>query len=1047
MAKHNLHIEFANEKGTYAINVGSTFNDEFGEKLDSASVIISKIDRKLNIKPNDEVYIFDKNNINEFDRYYLVDSVYCKEITLNHKKQYQYTIELKSLTGYLDLVQLPNRTINHSLVKGQKFIIDYIEQFVEIYAPKIKKKIDNKWKYSPLFEVGDECIEKFSVPCMDLSFSQPTLRQALTSLMLQVSCLPKIVKSKSTGNNYLSFLDLKEKPKTFTDIDKSQNYTTYSYASDSYVNTLVNMNDNVLDDDNVVITETIGFRDTNNVLLKQTENLFLNTTYPIYSVERLAIKIPVQFEVDYKIKNPFKDDVAVNNENGNIIFDTATSDFYSTHTNIVFSNDTQVYVYDRIIDDTTPVSTNWSSIFVEKRNLDNYSINANNNILVYNSEQKANRFYVLVGSVSFVYHETEDVVYTNQPMLITSEGSLFEDATFGKYYTLQEVDITPLCVEQSKRQLLNTNFYDMIGAETIEDVSKFIYGTVGYNIGDTKIEGFSSTYNFSVAWWQETRTYMENIIDIVKRQVPDEVDLDKINKKALGGLPDGVVSGASNFEYWISSIIQFTRYTFSLTYKPLNTFRLNNVKEEEQFYRIEQLDTKENAISNFNDVAIVEQQKVNRLGNEVVVKNQRTEYLSAINEINTKFDDYIVFSRTIAVGFEDYKVNYTASKNYVLQNYFTAIQTKYRAYEYISYGQSVVRKENTTIYAKIGKDYYDGDDYIYFGNKANANNEHLEHLFLSGATNLYDEKYKYKCAGNGDTFGISLYKTDLSILISENIIAFNTQTFDSVSYGVALVDSLVINNAEYLKNQLGGAPQKWYPKGESEFESLTLAILRNDGIFLEDIVAGYSVDFSSAYAKGYVLPYMETPTLDNAMYLVDNNKSEYLRAQGKTYYLDQQEVLNQTIQFTFYTDDKDIKWTEKLWKLCNFVSNEPKGEVFIYKGFEDDNFDVNKESYTTLDVSKLIKNNGEAQLTNNSLLIKWTEIDSFVDFVKFIYKEDNKYYDLLAVRRLGNSASENIYITLNDTRTDKVAYIKNGLISFNEYVVAKNTLNREVVKV
>ena len=85
-------------------------------------------------------------------------------------------------------------------------------------------------------------------------------------------------------------------------------------------------------------------------------------------------------------------------------------------------------------------------------------------------------------------------------------------------------------------------------------------------------------------------------------------------------------------------------------------------------------------------------------------------------------------------------------------------------------------------------------------------------------------------------------------------------------------------------------------------------------------------------------------------------------------------------------------------------------------------------------------------LLDGKLRINWNRIDSFLSYVKIVYKENGTYYDLLAVERTGNNESENIYITLNDTKTDKVAYSKNGLYSFNEYVVAKNTLNRGVEK-
>lgn len=1042
MAKHNLHIEFANEIGTYAINVGSVFNDEYGEKLDSASVIISKIDRKLNIKPNDEVYIFDKNNINEFERYYLIDSVYCKEITLNNNKMYQYTIELKSLTGYLDLVQLPNRTINHSLVKGQKLIIDYIEQFVELYVPKIKMKIDNKWKYSPLFDInllleenGISFVERFSVPCMDLSFSQPTLRQALTSLMLQVGCLPKIVKSKTSGINYLSCLDLRAKPKTFNDIDKSQNYTTYSYASDSYVNTLVNMNDNVLDDDNVVITETIGFRDTNNVLLKQKENLKLNTIYPIYSVEKLEIKVPIRADVKLSTKTPFGVNgyLTPNAENTGLLLFGST--FWETVESINFDTTyTKVYAYDLTQDGD--INTTYKATY----DITQATLTQDRNEIVLYADIQPTYLFVLEGRI--LRAELKDgTIIENKEVLFTSASGANE-VIIGTYYYYFDRDITQLCVERNKRNLLNTNFREMQTKYDLNEISQYLYGTVGYDIGGKVIDGFSSTYSVAEGWWNKDLTYIENMYERI--MFVDNYLTDNVSKqiKAELGLPDRVKLYATGYTAVKHENDQlFTTLLFSIYYKPLNTFRLNNIKEEDAEFRMEQLDTSENAISNFNEITKVEQQKVNRLGNEVVVKNQRTEYLSSINEINTKFDDYIVFSRTIAVGFEDYKVNYTASKNYVLQNYFTAIQTKYRAYEYISYGQSVVRKENTTVYARIGRDYYDGDDYIYFGNKTDTNNKHLEHVFLSGAVNKYDNSYLYTCAANGDDFGITLYKTDLSIMVSNNIVAFATQDFDSVSYGIAL---------QTEHEDIGGLPQTWIIKGEnSGYDKFSYVLLNNDGSAINNIQTTKD-SLLNVMEQSFRIPLVSNPNYEHAMSLVDNNKTDAYTNLAKTYYLDKQEVLNQTTQFVFYTYDDGIKWTEKLLKMSWFICNkEPKGKKYFYIPSEEEAFNINNEVYNSIDVSKLKPmsfDSYELDFEGNALRIRWANIGSNLKWTKVIYKEDNKYYDLLAVKRLGNAASENIYITLNDTRTDKVAYIKNGLISFNEYEVVKNTLIRNVKK-
>ena len=1053
MAKNKLYIEFANEIGEFPINIGATFTDEFGETLDSASVIISKIDRKLDIKPNDEVRIWDANSnmmLNGYPNvYYLVDTVFCKEITLNGEHQYQYTIELKSLTGYLDLIQLPNRTINHSLVKGQKPIIDYIEQFVELYAPKIKHTTGSTWKYKPLFEVGDECYEKFNEPCRDLSFSQPTLRQALTTLMLQVGCLPKIVKINDT--NYLSFLDLKETPKEFVDIDNSQNYTNYSYASDSYVNTLVNMSDNVLDDENVVITETIGFRDTNQVVLKQTQNLKLNTIYPIYSVENLTIKVPIETVVKLKGKSPFQDFVvSLLPNSANNSLELSGADFLENLSYIQFDTlHTKVYVYKRIED--TSMGT-YGISFQGKYDVSGVELTPQNRTLVSSIEVQPNFLYVLVGVIKKVVL-TDGTIYENEEIVATNYSGA-EDV-IGTFYYFFERDITQLCVERNKRNLLNTNFFEINRATTLEELSQFVYGTVSYDIGGKTIDGFSTTYTeFTIVdFWDGTRTYIENMFGkIMKADNYLTPSIEKQLREELGDLSNIAELIASDYTVIKFNDIQtFTALLFDIKYKPLNTFRLNNVKEEEQNYRLEQLDTPENAISNFDEMVVVEQQKVNRLGNEVITKNQRTEFASAINDVNSKFGDYVVFNRVVSIGYEDYKVNYTASKNYVLQNYFTAIQTKYRAYEYIDYNQSVVRKENTTVFARIGRDYYDGDDYIYFGDRREANNKHLEYLFLSGAVNQYDSQYLYKCSAVGDDYGLKIYQTDLSIVATENMVAFITQDFDSVSYGIAI--DLAENNNYYDedKKQLSGLPQTWIIKGENSGYNKFCYLLLNDNNIDTQTLFDNREYVLSSMRKSFLSPYISNPDYTNTLSVVDNNKTQYFTALSKTFYLDKQEVLNNTTQFIFYTIDDGIKWGEKLLQLSwFFAKEEPKGKRYIYIPNEDEQFDINKKPYNSIDVSKLQPmsfDSYELMFENNALLVRWAYIGNNLKWLKVVYEEDGVYYDLLALTNKHNLNKEYFYITLNDTKTDKVAYNKNGLISFNEYVVAKNTLNREVIKV
>lgn len=1081
MAKNNLYIEFANEIGVFPINVGTTFSDDFSEKLDSASVIISKIDRKLNIKPNDEVRIYNENGtiLGETSLYYLIDTVYCKEITLNNTIQYQYTIELKSLTSYLDLIQLPNRALNHSLVSGQKSIMDYIDQFVFLYSPKIKVKTENGWDYQPLIEVddylvdkyGDTFIYKFHEPCRDLNFSMPTLRQVLTTLMLQVGCLPKII--KVNGKNILSYIDLRRAPTPFINRN-SMNYTNYSYASDSYVNVLKTIGGNVLDDKNIVVNEIIGFRDNNNVLIKQTENLRLNTRLPIYDVKKLGINLIGTGNLAVRTQTPFYDNnciVALKYEDGKIgvVEVDAIIDFpyqlkklYTEYSNIRLKG--KLYIYNLSSDESGEYVNAFNSVY-DVVDIDD-TISGDDNVIAQTNGGSALKGAIFIGSVSAVKNDTSTsvsgdfIISTVLGNIITAPAADRFDVCVIQYPF--NVDITKLCVEQHKRQLLDTNFLTMQEVSSIDELSKYIYGTVGYNIGGQTIEGFSQMYSKTVAWWNESYTYIENIVNTILNICSENAAGNKFFDY-MGEYRERIFQeklGTPNISNifirdFNKTTALYSSLTFDLTYQPLNKLNLTHTKKESEInIPFEQLDTSENAISNFDNIMEVEQQKVNRLGNEVVVKNQRCFDFSEINDLNSSFNDYIVFNRTISVGIEDFKVNYTASKNYVLQNYFTAIQTKYRAYEYIDYGQSILRQENNTIYALIDRYYFDGDDNIKWGNTTSYNLK-LENLLLSGADSKYYTNTKFVSGGMGEVGSDSkYYANDLSIATYKDGMVFSFQTYDSVSYGQRI--NFSSSSSPVL---LGGLQQEWYIKDNLSFTICSIFASNKSGANILDLVNNEK--FDDVMQRLYNLPLMDNidsyvnengESVDNynLMFLVSDNKTSSI---GKYYYLDQQELLNQTIQFEFYTTDNGIKWTEKLWELCNLVCDKPKGEKFIYVGV-DEEFGINEKGYNVIDTSKLIPyDNTQITLfsgfllqTGSGLTINWNEIASAVDFIKIVYKEDNKYYDLLAVERTGNNESENIYITLNDTKTDKVAYSKNGLYSFNEYVVAKNTLNRSVEK-
>lgn len=1043
----------------YPIVIDSVFNDEFSETLDSASITITQVkeDKRLSsLQVKSEiVYIYDKDT--SFSKYMVVNSYVEQNINIKDNV-YKYTIELMSLTKLLETIQCPNLVITHSLVSGQESISKYIIQYMEVYTPKIKKQVDtNKWAYRKLIQVDTELIEnKFNKKCRDLAFTNNTLREVLTTLMIQQQCIPTLEVRSSTGEIYLSWLDLNTDRTTFKKVN-SINYIQKSMASDSYVNNLVYMQDNVLDDDNSVITENIGFRDYDNAILKQTSNYKLYTTYPIYSINSVKMKLPTNTILRFK---PALCKNAQGSEDTLTLFINPLGSTYPT-VQIWLNTEGASQVYGETV--PTVVFTSGTFYYRENQNLiksetkvkTNVKIGSHQNILS-DGELDRNLFDVNKQVILFATYYIvgyEDTIYSG---LLTNAGD--SGLTYNLYNVLK-CDITQNVVERSKRNLLETDFTKVQNVSSLTELAEFYYGTVYYTIGSNVIQGFSETYNLAFLWWKDTYTLLENMVNIATSNDKSALKQNclELLKYIFGEEVDYIdfISDDSSCELInvdTNAPIYFNTF-FEISYQPLNTLRLEISKEKDIPFNVSQFDSSSNSISNLEFLGIAGQEKVNRFGNEVLAIHQRTTNYDEIQPLNSVYDDnYIVFKRTIDYSYGAYVVNYICAKDYILKNYFTSIETKYRAYEYISYGSTTIRKENTHIYARIDTTYYDGDDYIYWGNKKNKESKELSYLLLSSLLpySKDNNKYIYKIATTGDNYGLNLYKSDLSIATFNKTMVFNTQLFDSVSYGV-----WVNYKSEYM-NKVGGVPQQWYMNNE---DRNYISIAFNTSDFIEENIVSVSKTTIQDYAKSnYTLPLVNEDSetfYDNIMYVVDNNKSQYIQVEGKTFYLDQSEVLNYTLQVDFYTTNELILFNSNLINYCILKQNSNLTKYIYSTGNPLDTHTLNEEGYTDISgkyLTLLTSSNVSVFDDNKGIRIKLLNKKLLTPF-KIVCKDENDvYYDLFAYN--GVNARRNyvdIYLTLNDTRSDKVgSYVDVNnckLLTFEKLKVKTNNLQREIEKV
>ena len=1056
-------------KSYYCVS-GSVFNDEYNETLDSAVVILDDItsENRLNdLSPYEYVKVANKGVSALFDnRFYLIDNYVEKETNI-HKHIYQYTINLMSETKLLEKIQCPNLVITHSEIYGTLKISDHIDRYMKLYCPKVKiYKKDGTWHYDYIIKWDVEKLEeKFFVDCADMSLSLPTLRQLLTSLMLQVGCIP-VVK-----NRELTWIDFNEKQTTFNRLN-SMNYFQKSLSSDSYVNTLVNNHNQVLDTDNIVISETAGFRNRDNAILQQLGNLTIETKFPIYDIKKFVFKLEKPTNVLFKPIN--------------------TTDYYITGfagksylpdiTNIKFSiKNNRTLIIDKMyyyVSNQTGDNTSTESRHPTK--ISNLEINVciKNTMKVYNQETyqfkhigkktflkngailnapnysyNGNAHYVInatTGQISAgetlgshyakgYWYSLENLeIPVNEDITDISKIAVWikndikdltnnvEDIQFvpfvekiGEYYpyvdnnknpkriyTYYNVDITPLVVENSKRNLKSANYVEMGNATTLEELAEYVYGTIGYSIGTKQISGFSQTYSIANAWWQKTYSVIENIINfIMENDLYNESNFDyNILYESVGGLtPELYTANIYEIKFPLDNF-NFATLMFDIEYQPLNSYNLKYVKEVNDVpLLLEQLDSSENGVVDFDRTSLNEQDKINRLGNDILSINQVTNDEREIQPLNSQYGNYTIFKRSVALDNNFFSVNYYASKNYVMQNYFTSITTKYRAYEKVDYNQSVIRKENQTIFVYIGEKIISANDDIHIKNLDKK-------LLVSGLENYIENPYKINYSYEKD--GVKSYKNDVSVITAKNLIAFVYENYDNASAGQYLVSNEVDTNLQGIAQQNYMYSDDYYISHEVGFINKFSIMNKDDVAKLPLIKEDYQVIFN----------------------LVDNNKNSDLK---RTFYKDNAEIINQTVQFIYYTDSDKVIWTNLFLENNKMVgrSNYKPNVVIDISGQE---FKITDEIYNYLGdiickVDELLSS-GALMIGANEIVINWEhelllgktqiKISSSVVRPRAILKATR---DFIAFKK-GNETVQYLYYGLQDSKTFRKYKENNGLI-------------------
>lgn len=1107
----------------------------------------------------------------------------CVETETNMQEHiYRYEIQLMNCIKLFEKIQCSNRMITHSLVDGSKTIYEYIDEYMRFYSPKIKMSTDGiNWSYEYLFKWQHLSSDsKFKQICADMQLNEPTLRDLLTQLMLQVDRIP------TCEYRTLGFIDFKQKSTEF--IPSSRTSKTESLASDSYNTSLTVSPTQILDSDNNVVTEQIGFRDRTNAILSQLSNLQLETRFPIYNIKKCYLSyadtslLPTPLnQFNYNSTTDYPDgnypiygaDIPTSTKNFHPHFinnNTQIRVFFSYYGGNVrkgklknikvhfckWNEDTLSFDNDITLDTgNTEWEILWDNQFVGNVGQIPYGYNGQAELLSNGTigtvepstigyqgygfcyyidldlplDFNINTYKYAWFENDFIDYSQDDAVVhqylpirewslgggfntfltglkyhsTNTFSSITLNNVLYDGLIKTQFFTIDgstpmthspassisgiayAADITNLMVESRKRQLLSTNFVDMeyVRDHPLEfdpdEFEKYIYGTMGYTIGQKTITGFSSSYSKVHLWWDKTTSYFDNILTYLNNYntyypiitlQPINYDASYIQELSnkLGGIPLNAQTLTPQGTQGFPITNDKGRFFFNITYQPLNNLKLVLPKEDKNIpLDLTTLNNSENGLADFDRFTKYSQSMADRIGNKIIQISQVTDNINELMPLNSIYDNkYVVFKREIAI-YEDYlTILYTMSEKYVLQNYFTSIVTKYRAYENTDYEAAITRKENLTIYCLISADtYYDGDDHVLWSDNK------FEGLLLSGLSDSYiDENnqtinfpidlnitYVVRKSKNIDNQNEST-KEEISLPTYKNGFAIVFEEFDNVSAGLYLSQADIPGVATRPLSGIEQIWQRWNMDVYKEKQELT---------FVYRIMTfGLADDTVSSMIKYPILDNNKVNYESFSLFKIvdDKETTEY------TYNKDISEILNQTVQFYFYNNNDEIEFTQVMFRNCVLVNQSQIKPDRLFLTFASETISEDK----TIAVSGLYRYRLEMpdfedyfRIGYDANINKWYIDIDWEDFIVYYDEYDGRekpasFDKIILSKYIGQTTSTprrynftdyisfkrrevntRYYLTLNNTKTNDVWYFSDEDDLF-ETRECDNTIERKI---
>lgn len=967
---------------THKLVQGVTISEELNETLDSATVIIPK-SPQLDLNPYDDVFIFgewcgyydkiDKivkpiigkkfifkgypvNSTNYdygempcFYKHFLIDQFTEDMIIMGgvpENTTYKYKLELFSETKGTEKVSAPNVSVTQPL-DSKISTVTYLNRFLNLYNKKKKVLNENFSDYSD-FHYEDKY----------------TLANA-NSLKKKYTCL----------GNY---------------IDKTQEFP---FEKSKYY--LIKNLKGTLDNSIKIINAPSYFSDTENTVIivkwtgPATYNIENNYEYAREVTQEIVTEDFLEVISDVFGDN-YCPDFTLNAPTLRQILDK----FLITKDRIAVIRDDEVYAMDitkrRGNFDLTKGEINYVS---GSKSSSNYCTELRRTYTDGLSQDNTGRLIEYLGfrnsdvalmTLENMRLETRFPIYKINKLymcylkkvnvsMISKNGVI---TTRNKVFVCKH-DITKLVKLNSERNVLSedANMYGTNPPTTIDGLSKYKFGTLGYDIGSQTIEGWGDKFYYPghFFWQDNVKSYIQGIYEfleshensygiynanyIIQKVFPEyygdenyffnvsfplQLSAEKIAIPNYDEYDNSILSFDFNSPDYLNNqnlTLQFKHIFFEMEYTPFFSGTIIHSKGLGSG-NITTNDNQSSSLALLENDGLAQIEKLNRYGNKAIVIPARYKEINEIQSLGSVYEknndtDVVIYHKEYSINDNVINCTYYGSKDYVLKDYFTSVFARYRTYNLMSYNESITRAENEKIYLFLSKEKYYNDKF-YTGAITGIDNNFKEKLIsffkphgVNDIVNRNQIKFKdkinygfFKRQRNNQT---EYYATDSNIFVSGNSLCFNIVMKDNVTLGNYIKN--IKNNYLYSKenNYMVGSTQDyvWLTDDSDDNSGGTTGRLTSLGCYfghIENFIGNEVYDegdiSDSVYSKLFNLP-----KISNSLNITSQIGFT------KVFYKDNKDRLDITTQIEPLVDD-DIFISPWFFKLSDLYG--------VYKKFNQD---------------------------------------------------------------------------------------------------------------